>query len=280
MKNKLIILGLTLLFTSLNISAQSGWNNNYKQALKLSKALNKPILVDFMASWCGPCKMMDRDVWSKEDIAVLKNNYIPLKIDIDLYSDVANKYRVKSIPNIMILDSYGNTLFTSLGYKRKQEVAKFLSEYAVNLTGINRAMFILERSKQNVYSNIRVGQKYQDASLVLKGNVRKSFLKMSNQYFKKAEKIKDTKPNISEKIGLLILLNKAYYYQNKSILKAIQKKYKKVEDVNKPLLTYIKLYVYNNLHKDNETTALLSELKHMSNASTYLEKANFVLKKN
>jgi thiol-disulfide isomerase/thioredoxin len=280
MKNKLIILGLTLLFTSLNISAQSGWNNNYEQALKLSKALNKPILVDFMASWCGPCKMMDRDVWSKEDIAVLKNNYIPLKIDIDLYSDVANKYRVKSIPNIMILDSYGNTLFTSLGYKRKQEVAKFLSEYAVNLTGINRAMFILERSKQNVYSNIRVGQKYQDASLVLKGNVRKSFLKMSNQYFKKAEKIKDTKPNISEKIGLLILLNKAYYYQNKSILKAIQKKYKKVEDVNKPLLTYIKLYVYNNLHKDNETTALLSELKHMSNASTYLEKANFVLKKN
>ncbi len=280
MKTKFLLVSITLLIFISKISAQSGWNNDYEQALKLSKVLNKPVLVDFMATWCGPCKMMDRDVWSKEDIKLLKNNFIPVKIDIDTYTNIAGKYSVRAIPNIMILDSYGNKLYASLGYKRKQEVAKFLTEYTVNLAEVNRAMLILDKSKQNVYSNIRVGQKYQDAALVLKGrNVRKSFLTMSNHFFKKAKKLKEIKPKISEKIALLILLNKAYFHQNKSVLKAIQKKYKKIDDSNKSLLTYIKFYVNNNLHNENETNALLEELKDMTNGSTYLEKANFILEK-
>jgi len=277
-KSFTFIILCTLLFSK--ITAQSEWNYNFENALKLSKAFNKPILVDFMATWCGPCKMMDRNVWSKEDIKVLKNNFISVKIDIDVYSSIASKYEVRAIPNIMILDSYGTKLFSSLGYKKKQEVAKFLDEFSINLASINGAMLILDKSKQNVYSNIRVAQKYQDAALVLKGGkVHKSFLMMSNRYLKNAEKIKKTKPLIVEKIDLLKLLNRAYFHHAKSVLKFAQKKFKSVDDTNLALFTFIKFYATNDLNQKDKAMVLLSDLQHAKNNSSYLKKANFILNK-
>ncbi len=278
-KNNLIISTLFLLI-SFGTFAQSDWGYNFENALKLSKALNKPILVDFMATWCGPCKMMDRDVWSKEDIKVLKSNFIPVKIDIDTYSNIASKYSVRSIPNVMVLDSYGNKLFSSLGYKSKSEVSKFLTNFSVNLTSINRAMLILDKSKKNVYSNIRVGQKFQDASIFLKGKVHKSFLRISSGYLKTAEKIKGVKPIVLQKIKLLELLNKAYFHQSKSVLKTIHKKYENVDTSNLALLTYIKLCANNDLKHLDKTNALLAELQQTTNNSSYIKKANFILSKN
>jgi thiol-disulfide isomerase/thioredoxin len=280
MKKNNFIIGVLFLFISLGTFAQSDWGYNFENALKLSKVLNKPILVDFMATWCGPCKMMDRDVWSEDDIKALKSNFIPVKIDIDQYSNIASKYSVIAIPNVMILDSYGNKLYGSLGYKKKSEISKLLTNFSINLTSINRSMLILEKSKKNVYSNIRVGQKFQDASIFLKGDVHKSFLLMSNDYLKNAEKIKEIKPVVYEKIKLLKLLNKAYFHQSKSVLKAIKKKYKNVDATNLALLTYIKFYANYDLKHLEESKDLFAELQQTTNNTAFVQKANLILGKN
>jgi len=61
---------------------------------------DKPVLVDFFAGWCGPCKMMSPviDELSEE----MEGKAGIYKVDVDASSDLANKYQVMSIPTILI----------------------------------------------------------------------------------------------------------------------------------------------------------------------------------
>jgi thioredoxin 1 len=60
----------------------------------------KAVLVDFFASWCGPCKMMEPVI--EEVISELKDEVDVYKVDVDRESDLANDFQVMSVPTIII----------------------------------------------------------------------------------------------------------------------------------------------------------------------------------
>ena len=63
-------------------------------------ASEKPVLVDFSAEWCGPCKMMPPILKQVKD--ALGDKVTIIKIDIDKNPSAANAYKVQSVPTLMI----------------------------------------------------------------------------------------------------------------------------------------------------------------------------------
>ena len=129
MKRYLISLFFLVACVKLQAKESPNWMTSLDHAMKLSKVTHKPILVDFWAVWCGPCKKMDGEIWSEKEVVELSKAFIPVKIDVDINTRLAVKYNVKSIPKILILDSRGNVLHDVVGYKQKHEIMKLLDSF-------------------------------------------------------------------------------------------------------------------------------------------------------
>ena len=85
-----------------------------------------PVLVDFFAEWCGPCKMMKPVL--EELKKKMGNKIIILKIDIDKNISLSSEYRIQSVPNL-VLWKQGEIIWRQSGALSLNELEQILSSY-------------------------------------------------------------------------------------------------------------------------------------------------------
>ena len=104
------------------------WRTGFDAALAESARTGKPVLVDFTASWCPPCKVMKQEVWPDAHVArAAKDGYVPLLVDVDdpQNAAVAERYAIRGIPTVLVLDAEGKVLRTG-AYMSKYDMLDFL----------------------------------------------------------------------------------------------------------------------------------------------------------
>lgn len=83
---------------------------------------NKPILLDFWASWCGPCMMLSPTL---DELAEESNAFDIGKINVDEQPELAQKFGISSIPTLIFMEN-GEILKKSVGLMSKNELKMML----------------------------------------------------------------------------------------------------------------------------------------------------------
>lgn len=85
-----------------------------------------PVLVDFFADWCGPCKMMAPIL--KDLKSDLGDEVVILKIDVDKNNAISAKYQIKGVPTFMLFKE-GQLLWRQSGMLQKQDLIDLINRF-------------------------------------------------------------------------------------------------------------------------------------------------------
>jgi len=103
-----------------------GWMTNYKKAAALAKQTRRPLVIDFYADWCPPCKMLE-ETFASDQVKAALRGAVTVKVDVDKHEALADEFHVDLIPHVAVLDANGKKLGKIVGYRPAGEFAKAVS---------------------------------------------------------------------------------------------------------------------------------------------------------
>lgn len=108
---------------------EENWNEKGSTTMmaKFNNVINstRPVLVDFYADWCGPCKQMPAILKQVKD--ELKEQVRIIKVDVDRNPLIATKYQIRSIPTLMLFKE-GELIWTGMGVRSANEIKRLVKQ--------------------------------------------------------------------------------------------------------------------------------------------------------
>jgi thiol-disulfide isomerase/thioredoxin len=106
------------------------WNHGtpgFDAAVATARKANKKIILDFEATWCGPCHTMDQWIWNDAEVAAALNaDYVGVKIDVDLEPSLVKRFKTTGYPTMILLDSSGKEIRRVSEYQSSKRMLAFL----------------------------------------------------------------------------------------------------------------------------------------------------------
>lgn len=204
---------------------------SFKDLLSKAKKENKILFVDAYASWCGPCKLMERNVFTTASVSDFYNsNFINARIDMEKGEgrDIAAKYGVRSYPTYLFLNGAGDLVYQDVGYMQEDQ-----------FVDLGKKANSPNNKKGSFKERFEKGEKDPDFLInIMKANVQTDFdfaKKASERYFSNKKK---TEEFSKDDVGLLLYFLKSSNDAN----------YKVFQDRKTDILTFLPEQTYNEFN--------------------------------
>ena len=106
-------------------------SKEYKQVLAEAKAKHKKIFVDAYATWCAPCKQLQKTTFKDPKAAAYYNkNFINISVDVEKGNGIglAEKWNIEGLPTLLILDENGKAIADHVGFVDGNGLLEFAKE--------------------------------------------------------------------------------------------------------------------------------------------------------
>jgi len=104
------------------------WVGTYEHASALAEQQGKPVMVDVMASWCGVCKKLDVQLWTRDDVAKISDGFVAAKVDGDKRPDLKSKLKVSGYPTTLFLTADGKELGRVRGLVASEDMIEAMQD--------------------------------------------------------------------------------------------------------------------------------------------------------
>lgn len=113
----IVALGAVIGYSQYTPGNNIAWAKDVQAARQQSAETNKPVLMEFSASWCPACNAVKRNVWPDNRVEQFVNSRsVPLAVDVDQQQQLSAAYRINPIPAFIMTDSTGRELVRAEGY--------------------------------------------------------------------------------------------------------------------------------------------------------------------
>ncbi|MFT4749616.1 MAG: thioredoxin-like negative regulator of GroEL [Neolewinella sp.] len=244
-----VVLSSIVILVAAALTAQTFFTRlGEEAAANLAAAKGTFVIIDFYATWCGPCKVMDEKTWSQDTVQSLQSRFVNRRIDATNTNTALAKYGIKAIPALIIEDANGKEYFRRVGYMTKDAIVSLLNQFPPGMEGLYAADFVAREEPGAFNSHFLRARHYQVAARSANGAIAARLANTSTDGLKDARKILGKNANnpnsLLERLDLMEAENLLLSGRAKKALKLVAGLEDKLDPRNEAHACYIKGMAY------------------------------------
>jgi len=126
MHKPVILVSLFLIIIPANAEITQWYT--YENGMTAASSMNKPVILDFFAEWCGPCIAMENSTYPDERVVSEMKDFIAIKVNTQVRIDIESRYHINYYPTVIFLDPKGREISRHIGYLGPEDMVKTIQE--------------------------------------------------------------------------------------------------------------------------------------------------------